>query len=479
MQQDSSSPDLVPETSAALLRLAVLLHWAWHYWQDREEILDRSRVLYALLGSVLGFSAGVRAGIVPDRSTRVRELEQPQQQQQQPGQSPKEVSVKAPSSLLFFPAPIYLHILDDVLLLVNRLLALLLPEATSSNTTSTSNSNSSSNSSSSNSSSGCSKPDMTTHFDTLMKGSVHALLEAYNTLSSSCMTVYADMVPPQQSSKPRASFICCSEAPALREDAAVWFQHAGKMCQVLEAYVRATAHSQAIGSAGATCPALAGVAELGATAVELIDPTEAGLHGPLLQAAIAAGPGSKEQQQLHGLLRSTIKWAGMMGPEQQALAEQLRAAVAVAAANMLQAASRRHGSGSPAALEEAEAESAAGVDGASSTAATGGSSQHQECICEQPTQHGNHGILANKLAATQASTAAATVLLHLPWLGVLGCCCLQWSHQLGRLPTDNPAAAAAAIEPKLPHSAKGVFSIQQRFAAFAAQLWRGSGVATP
>jgi hypothetical protein len=42
---------------------------------------------------------------------------------------------------------------------------------------------------------------------------------------------------------------------------------------------------------------------------------------------------------------------------------------------------------------------------------------------------------------------------------VLGCCCLQWSHQLGRLPTDNPAAAAAAIEPKLPHSAKGVFSI--------------------
>jgi hypothetical protein len=91
--------------------------------------------------------------------------------------------------------------------------------------------------------------------------------------------------------------------------------------------------------------------DLGAAVVELIDPTEPGLHGPLLQAAIAAGPGSKEQQQLHGLLRSTMKWAGIMGPEQQGLAEQLRAAVAVAAANMLLAACRNNFGSRAASLE--------------------------------------------------------------------------------------------------------------------------------
>jgi hypothetical protein len=35
-------------------------------------------------------------------------------------------------------------------------------------------------------------------------------------------------------------------------------------------------------------------------------------HGVLLQAAAAAGPGSKEQLQLYGLLLSVLKWAGVM-----------------------------------------------------------------------------------------------------------------------------------------------------------------------
>jgi hypothetical protein len=52
------------------------------------------------------------------------------------------------------------------------------------------------------------------------------------------------------------------------------------------------------------------------------------------------------------------------------------------------------------------------------------------------------------------------VVPHLPWLGVLGCCCLQWSQQLGRLPTDNPAAAAAAAHSQLPpYTKNGVISI--------------------
>jgi hypothetical protein len=39
---------------------------------------------------------------------------------------------------------------------------------------------------------------------------------------------------------------------------------------------------------------------------------------------------------------------------------------------------------------------------------------------------------------------------------------LQWSQQLGRLPTDSPAAAkaaAAAAQPQGPHRAKGVITV--------------------
>jgi hypothetical protein len=40
--------------------------------------------------------------------------------------------------------------------------------------------------------------------------------------------------------------------------------------------------------------------------------------------------------------------------------------------------------------------------------------------------------------------AAADVPHTLPWLGLLGCCCLQWAQQLASLPATNPKAAATS-----------------------------------
>ena len=237
-----------------------------------------------------------------------------------------------------------------------------------------------------------------------------------------------------------------------REDAAVWFQHAPKMCKVLEAYVREAARSQA---AGRLSPVLQHAADLAAAVVSLINPMEAGMYGPLLQAAAGPGCGSKEQQQLHGLLRSMLKWASVMGQQQQVLAEQLRVAAAAAVANILLAACRVHQQGGTgaAALSEAEGSTAAEDDRASSSAAKGGcGSHHESSSSEQPSQ---------RSGPTQAAAPAATqelVLPRLPWLGVLGCCCLQWSQQLGSLPTDSPAVAAAAARSGLLHDSKGVIT---------------------
>ena len=457
IEQDFSSPDLVPETSAALLRHAVLLHWAWHYWQGNEGLMERSRLLYVLLGSATCLSVAAAQRARAANVKMLREHQQHRQQQQQQLQQPalfvREVLVQEPSGV-FFPAPVYLQVLDDVMLLVNKLLTVLL-SVSAEQQPAPASSRGSRLSQASNSSSGPAVQELSESFKQLVNGGVHGLLETCSTLCSSSLTEYAGLGPRQQSPTPRSSLVCCPLARTLREDAAIWFQHAAHMCQVLEAYVRAAARSHASGSAGANCPVPAGAKELGGAVADLIDPTEQGLHGPLLQAAAAAGPGSREQQQLLGLLRSTIKWAGILGPEQQALAEQLRAAVGVAAANMLLPACRSKDSGSLATSSGAVATTAEEGDGASCSAAAGGSGHQQRGSCEQPTQH------SNRVLATAPSATAATVVPHLPWLGVLGCCCLQWSQQLGRLPTDNPAAAAAAAaQSQLPPYAKnGVISI--------------------
>jgi hypothetical protein len=422
MEQDLTSPDLVPETSAALLRHSVLLHWAWHYWQGNQGPEQRVRVLQLLLVSSTCLQSVVTERADQANRKQQRELQQQEQQMQQSPQFQNVTLSQAPSGL-FFPAPVYLQILDDMLLLVHRLLTLLLseaaeqqPPAQASSSSSSSVSRGQSSRPSQASSSGPSPQVLNETPTALLTTGRQGLLETYSVLSSSILTEFAGLEPPLHTSAPPASLICCSEAPTLREDAAVWFQHATQICQVLESYARTAARSQTSGSVEANCPVLAGAIELGACVVELIDPTQHGLHGPLLRAASAAGPGSKEQQQLLGLLRSTTKWAGTMGPEQQGLAEQLRVAVAVAAANMLLAASRSKETAIPAAAPGAKADTAA--------------------------------------------EAATTVLHHVPWLGVLGCCYLQWGQQLGRLPTDSPAAAAAAAaESHLLRYPKGVISV--------------------
>jgi hypothetical protein len=463
IQRDFSSPNLVPETSAALLRHAVLLHWAWHYQQDNQGLMEMSRLLHHVHGSATRLTVVATTRASQASNQKLREIQQQQEQQQQSGQYQKLVLSQGPSGL-FFPAPVYLQLLDDMLLLVNKLLTLLPSVAAEQQAALASSSSSGGGGSASKgtssrpshaSASGPSPQELSSVFTTILNIGINSLLQSLITLSSSTLTEYAGLQPQQQSSSPRSSLVCCPLVRTLREDAAIWFQHAAHMCQVLEAYVREAARSHASGSAGANCPVPAGAKELGGAVADLINPTEQGLHGPLLQAAAAAGPGSREQQQLLGLLRSTIKWAGRLGPEQQGLAEQLRAAVGVAAANMLLPACRSKEFGSPATSSGALATTPEEGDGASCRAAAGGNGHQQRGSCEQPIQHSNR-----VLATAPSSTAAATVVPHLPWLGVLGCCCLQWSQQLGRLPTDNSAAAAAAAQSQLPPNAEnGVISI--------------------
>jgi hypothetical protein len=477
IEQEFSNPDLVPATSAAFLRLAVLLHWGWHYWQNNHKLVveqaaapERSYVLNALLASSRSFDTvrNIRGLVRCNRLLELQERQQQQQQkeqqqqqqqqqeqqeqqevqqqeqqeeqqqeeqqqeeqqqerqeeqqqeeQQQQQQSRQPLPVLTPDpSGLFFPVPVYLQVLDDVLLLANRLLTMMLPmaaapqqlaQATNSNSSHSASSGdtSSSNSSASQASRGSYSAEETRSllkaYGPLMIGCLQGMFLSCTALASHYMTEYAGMQSMPHTSYSRCTLICCPEVPVLREDAPIWFQHAAQMCQVLEAYVRATARSQAVESTGVTCPLITAAGQLSDTLVSLIDPTEQGLRGPLLQAAAAAGPGSKEQQQLHGLLCSVSKWAGNMGPSQQWMAEQLRVAVAVAAANMLLAASRGYckqeasdagaASSAPAAAPAAAAAAAAaaaetvaqGDRARSSAAAASGGSHLQGGSAEQP-----------------------------------------------------------------------------------------------
>jgi hypothetical protein len=400
----SATSSLVPVTRAAFLRPAVVLHWAWHYLQHSQEMLQDRSQPWAL--AVLAHSAEGFARIATARASRPAVTDVVGQ--------PRGVAGAGTSSGLAFPVLIWLQILDDMLLLLPKMLTLLRPVAqqqpaqAASSSSNTGSGKAARSKGVSSSSSRKAAHEQGAQFDTALTSCLQGLLGLYAALSDSHMTEYAGLQPPQQQQQQhtpasRGSLICCSDPPSLPEDAAVWFQHAAQTCRVLEAYVRQMACSQA---AGGNCTLLAAAAELSCAATQLIDPTEAGLHGPLLQAAVAAGPGGKEQQQLHGLLRSMLKWAGGMGPQQQLLAEQLRATVAVAAANMLLAAVKSHPQGSSA-----------------------------EPSDPQPAQHS---------MGAQEAAAATAVLPHLPWLGVLGCCCLQWSQQLASLPGSSAAAAESA-----------------------------------
>jgi hypothetical protein len=199
----------------------------------------------------------------PLKGLNVTNHERTKQQQQQPAQSSQEVQVQEPSGL-FFPVPLYLQVLEDVLLLVCRLLDLLLPlaaaqqqPAQAANSSSSSQSASySSRSSPQTSSSSCPTQaglieKQSTALGTPMQNCLQGLLDSCTVLASHHMTEYAGMQP--ISVIPHASLICCPDAPVLREDASVWFQHAAQMCQVLEAYVRAVVRSQAVQSTGVTC----------------------------------------------------------------------------------------------------------------------------------------------------------------------------------------------------------------------------------
>jgi hypothetical protein len=77
------------------------------------------------------------------------------------------------------------------------------------------------------------------------------------------------------------------------------------------------------------------------------------------------------------------------------------------------------------------------------TASTGGaasssSSHYTHGSCRQHAQ--------SSVSTPPATQPAAGVLAYVPWLGLLGCCCLQWSQQLANLPSSATATGAAAAQ---------------------------------
>ena len=463
LQRGCRSTKLVHGASAVFLSMAVLLHWAWYYLKDNpREVAENpdSYVLQNLMRSAFAFREVAGA---------VRWSKQ-QQQQQKMGQQlqrrrlrqrqrlrlrQRQPPVQDKPSGFFFGVSAYLEVLGDVLMLTQKLLTLLLPviaaqgqplQAVGSSGSSSSMGRQQAGRSTGKQQAGssCTEGIPQIPYGQGMQTCLEAVLSACAHLSADHMTDFAGMQPLQQQSlSPPASRVCCVDVtPALREDAGVWAQHAADLCKVLEAYVREAARGLAVGGPSVVKEA---ALELADALVQLIDPRQSGLRGPLLQAAAAAGPGSREQQQLLGLLLSMVKWVGMMGPQQQGLAEEVRVAVAAAAANMLLAAHKRQAAGAGAAVTAAEGSLEAAADGDTASpdaaaAAASSSSHHTSGSSQQPAQSSAESMPP----ATQLT--AEGVLAHVPWMGLLGCCCLQWNHQLATLPSSSTTAAAAAAQ---------------------------------
>jgi hypothetical protein len=463
LQRGRNSSKIVAVKSAVFLGLPVLLHWAWYYLKDNpREVTENpeSVVLQVLAQSAFAFRAVARAaptrsGYKPQERGQQRRRLRPRQRQRQLlrllQRQGANVSVQDRSGF-FFEVSAYLEVLHDVLMLTQKLLTLLLPvTAAHKQLTQAAGSSSSMGRRQAGSSTSSSRTEGRPQipFEEAVQVCLEGVLSACAELSADAMTGFAGMQPAQQqqrSSSSRLSWVYCTHStPALREDAGVWFEHAADLCKALEAYVREAARGLAAGGPSVINEA---AAELADALVQLIDPRQSGLRGPLLQAAAAAGAGSREQQQLLGLLRSMVKWAEMMGPQQQGLAEEVRVAVAAAAAKMLLTAHRGRGAaaagdviGAEASLEAA-AHGGTASPGAAAAASSSSSSIHHTKDSSQP--HARSSVDAH--SSTQPATHLTTegVLAHVPWLGLLGCCCLQWSQQLATLPSSSATAAAAA-----------------------------------
>jgi hypothetical protein len=135
----------------------------------------------------------------------------------------------------------------------------------------------------------------------------------------------------------------------------------------------------------------------------------------LAAAAAAAGFGSREQQQLFSLLCTLLKLGGALGPAEQTDAEEVRLAVALAAASFAKLYAAQAAAGSAAA--------AAGDASADST--------------------NSAGIRGRGEGEGKDHPPVATLL---PWVVLFGRVCLQWAVQLQwRLQGIEGLPAAAGV----------------------------------
>jgi hypothetical protein len=170
-----------------------------------------------------------------------------------------------------------------------------------------------------------------------------------------------------------------------------WCNHAVQLCSSLEGYLRVQAARPGGGSLIENDRELACLC----SAFNSLAPYTNSIqwyNGGLLQAALAAGPGSVEQAQLFGLMCSLLKYVVQLPPQNGGVPADIVLGAALAAASILQGAGDR---------------------------------QQQQ---QQQTSAAEAASEASAQAADPPSKHSARDML--PWMVLLGRCCSIWAMQL-------------------------------------------------
>jgi hypothetical protein len=158
-------------------------------------------------------------------------------------------------------------------------------------------------------------------------------------------------------------------------------------------------------------------------------------NGALLQAALAAGPGSAQQVHLFGLLSSLLKFAKQLPPEKVGRLTDAVLAAALAAASILQAAGFKQQTQQQQQQEnfsQSGAAAAANLGEHMSDPAYESKPQALSARSSAPAgaQADNTGETASTEAADKQTPAQHSARDLLPWLVLFGRCCSIWAEQL-------------------------------------------------
>jgi hypothetical protein len=225
-----------------------------------------------------------------------------------------------------------------------------------------------------------------------------------------------------------------SVTAASHDVAAAWSQDAALLCGSVEGYVRLQA---ARPSGGALAEQDCGLAMLCGRYYY----NGKWADGGLLQAALAAGPGSSEQAQLFGLLCSLLKFASQLPPKHEARLTDAVLAAALAAASIL---AGTDASGCvPQQQQQPDAAQASAVTTALASSADAAGTLELSSTPAGPQKPAADVTAAPSASALTAasdapsassSTAAVNNVNNaaelLPWLVLFGRCCSIWAEQL-------------------------------------------------